>query len=68
MPYFHGENLAKFRVWCAMAHQQGFVSVYMVPIDMLVWCVLMWVSYMGKLMSLVDIDWDNHTAMIVHTI
>ena len=35
MPYFHGENEADFHVWCAMAHQQGFVPVYMACIDML---------------------------------
>ena len=28
MPHFYNENLTKFRVWCAMAHQQGFVLVY----------------------------------------
>ena len=36
MPYIHGENLVEFRVWCAMAHRQGFVSVYTALIDMLV--------------------------------
>ena len=30
--------------------------------------ILMSVAYMGKLMSLDDMDQDNHTAMIVHTI
>ena len=28
MPHFYNENLTEFRVWCAMAHQQGFVLVY----------------------------------------
>ena len=27
-PYSHVENLAEFRIWCAMVHQQGFVPVY----------------------------------------
>ena len=35
MPYFHGENLTEFRVWCAMAHQQGFMLVYMARANML---------------------------------
>ena len=29
VPHFHGENLEEFRVWCAMAHQQGFMPVHM---------------------------------------
>ena len=28
MPYFYGENPTEFRVWCAMAHRQGFMLVY----------------------------------------
>ena len=28
MPYFHGENPIEFRIWCVMAHQQGFMPVY----------------------------------------
>ena len=36
MPHFHGENPVEFRIWCAMAHWQGFASVYAVCIDMLV--------------------------------
>ena len=36
VPRFHGENLAVFCVWCAMAHRQGFALVYMAFIDMLV--------------------------------
>jgi len=28
MPHFHGENLAKFRVWCIMAHWEGFMPMY----------------------------------------
>ena len=36
MPHFHGENSAEFHVWCAMAHQQGFTSVYTMCLDMLI--------------------------------
>ena len=36
MPHFHGKNPTKFHVWCTMAHQQGFVTLYMVLIDMLI--------------------------------
>ena len=36
MPHFHGENPAKFRVWCIMAHQQGFMLVYTAHANMLV--------------------------------
>ena len=36
MPHFHGKNPTEFRVWCAMVHGQGFASVYMVHIDMLI--------------------------------
>ena len=35
MPHFHGENWVKFRVWCIMVHQQGFVLVYMARANML---------------------------------
>ena len=35
MPYFHGKNLAKFRVWCAMAHRQGFMPMYAARANML---------------------------------
>ena len=35
MPHFHSENLAEFWVWCAMAHQQGFMPVYMARAKML---------------------------------
>ena len=35
MPHFHGENSAKFRVWCAMAHWQGFAPVYTAHANML---------------------------------
>ena len=71
MPHFHSENSAEFCVWCTMAHWQGFASVYTARIDML--CsncdelkpfkassMLMRVAYMGKLMSLDDMDQDNH--------
>ena len=36
MPHFHGKNLAKFRVWCAMAHRQGFMLAYMACANILV--------------------------------
>ena len=36
MPHFHGENEAEFRIWCAMAHRQGFASVYTLLINMLI--------------------------------
>ena len=36
MPHFYNENLTKFRVWCAMAHQQGFVLVYTARANVLV--------------------------------
>ena len=35
MPHFHGENLAKFCVWCTMVHWQGFASMYTARVDML---------------------------------
>ena len=34
MLHFHGENLAEFHVWCAMAHWQGFMPVYMACANM----------------------------------
>ena len=37
VPRFHSKNSAKFRVWYAMAHRQGFVPVYMACVSM---CVL----------------------------
>ena len=36
MPHFHRKYLAKFHVWCTMAHQQGFTSGYTAHIKMLV--------------------------------
>ena len=36
MPYFDGKNLTEFRVWCAMAHLQGFASMYTMRTNMLV--------------------------------
>ena len=35
MPHFQGENPAEFRICCAMAHWQGFASVYTMCINML---------------------------------
>ena len=43
-------------------------SYYDVPKPSKVSSVLMRVAYMGKPMSLGDMDQDNHIAMIVHTI
>ena len=36
MPYFHGENLAEFCIWCAIAHRQGVAPIYTTRIDMLI--------------------------------
>ena len=36
MPYFHGKNPAEFHIYCAMAHQQGFMPVYTAHANMLV--------------------------------
>ena len=36
VPHFHNENLEKFRIWCAMAHWQGFMPVYTMRANMLV--------------------------------
>ena len=77
MPHFHGKNPAKFCIRCAMAHQQGFTFVYMARIDMRrakppaprkVSSMLLHVAYIGKLVSLGDMDRYNNTAMIMHTI
>ena len=35
MPHFHSENLAEFRIWCAMAHLQGFMPIYAAHANML---------------------------------
>ena len=63
VPHFHGKNPVKFCVWCAVMHRQGFMPMYMTCINMLT-CV----AYTGKSMSLANIDQDNHTTMITHTI
>ena len=34
--YFHGENPAEFRIWCAIIYQKGFTPVYMTHANMLV--------------------------------
>ena len=36
MPHFQGENTDEFRIWCAMAHQQGFMHMYMARANILV--------------------------------
>ena len=46
MPHFHSENLAKLLVWCAMAHRQGFASMYMACIDML---LLWWTKALQRI-------------------
>ena len=63
VPHFHGENPVEFCIWCAIMHRQGFESMYSACINM-----LMRVAYTGKLMSLADMDQDNHTVMITHII
>ena len=35
VPYFHGKTPVGFRVWCAMAHWQGFMPTYTVRASML---------------------------------
>ena len=50
VPHFHGKNLAEFRVWCAMTHQQGFTLVYTVRANMLV------LGRAGALQSIKHID------------
>ena len=46
MPHIYGENLAWFRIWCAMVYQQGFASMYTACIDML---ILWWVEALQSL-------------------
>jgi len=36
MPNFHDENSVEFCVWCAMAHQKGFMPLYTTHANMLV--------------------------------
>ena len=77
MPYFHGKNPAKFHIWWAMEHMQGFALCIQCvltcshcdePKPSKVLSMLVHVEYMGKPMSLGGMDQDNHTAIIVHTI
>ena len=35
MAHFNGENPAEFHIWCAMAHWQGFLPMYMARANML---------------------------------
>ena len=42
VPYFHGKHLVEFRVWCTMAHWQGFAPAYTARVN-----ILMHVTYMG---------------------
>ena len=50
MPHFHGKNLAKFCVWCAMGQQQGFIPVYTTRTKMLM------LGCAGALQSIKHID------------
>ena len=77
MHHFHGKNLAEFRILCATAHQQSFMLVYIECVNMLMQgpaeapqrikhidaCRIH-----GETNALGEMDWDGHTAMIVHTI
>ena len=48
MPHFYNENLTEFRVWCAMAHQQGFVLVYTARANVLVYTARANVLVLGQ--------------------
>ena len=70
MSHFHGKSLAKFCVWCAIAHWQGFFPMYTACINMLKLRKakayrstkhMMHVTYTRKPMSLTDMDKGNHT-------
>ena len=69
IPHFHNENLVEFHVWCTMVNRQGFASMYTVRIDML---VLRQAEYSmnihGNQCHSSDMDKENHTMMIMHTI
>ena len=79
MPYFHGKNPVEFCIWCAMAHRQGFASMSTIQhvstclywdesMPLKVSSMSMHITYMGKPVLLGDMDQDDHTTMIVHTI
>jgi len=54
-PNFNGENPAEFRVWCTMAHQQGFMPMYMACANILM------LGRAGALQSIKYIDvWRIH--------
>ena len=77
MPHFHDENLVEFRVWCVMAHGR-VLRLCIRCISTCLHCdelkppyllsVLMLVTYIRKPTSLGDMDRNNHTALIMHTI
>ena len=77
IPHFHGENPTEFCVWCATAHRRVSrlcircvltYSHHDEPKPSKVLNILIHVTYTGKPMSLGDMDQDNHTTMIMHTI
>ena len=50
VPNFQGKNSAEFRIWCVMAHQQGFMFVYAARTNMPI------LSQAGALQSTKHID------------
>ena len=78
VPHFHDENPVEFCVLCTMAYRQGFMLVYTACTNILVLAskpeplnalnILMRVAYTRKPISLGDMDQNDHTAMIMHTI
>ena len=74
VPHFHDDNPTEFFIWCANRVSRlciRHISTYSYrdePKPFKVSSVLICVAYMGKLVSLGEMDWDNHTAMIMHII
>ena len=72
IPHFYGENSTKFRIWW---DRVSHLCIWRVstclhcdePKPSKILSMLMRVEYMGKPLSLGEMDQDNHTAMIVHT-
>jgi len=70
MPHFQCKNQADFHIWCITTHQQGFMSMYTTCINVLRLRYakahqsiehMMRVAYMGKCMSMADMDNGDHT-------
>ena len=63
LPYFHGENLAEFRVWYTMVYQQGFAFVYTVRINML---VLWWAETLQSIkhVDACHIHWKTNVTQV----